>query len=109
MSEINDFRAERDPRLGERLRAHLAATDHPAFVRGVLARLDEMPGRRDGSSWDVLAGWARPGIAAAILLATLAGAAFVVDHARNSADSSTVLAEAIERDQLVGVVLGAGH
>lgn len=105
MTSRNDFDAERDPMLGAQLRALLDAGDPAPFRAAVLGRLDQ----RDASSWDVLADWARPGIAAAILLATLAGAVYAIQAARNSSAPSTVLAEAIERDQVVGVVLGASR
>ena len=105
MTPRNDFSPERDPMLGAQLRALLDGSDPARFRAAVLGRLDE----RDASSWDVLAGWARPGIAAAILLATLAGAVYALQAARNSSGPSTVLAEAIEQDQVVGVVLGASR
>lgn len=105
MTARNDFDAERDPFLGAQLRALLDGADPARFRAAVLGRLDQ----RDASSWDVLAGWARPGIAAAILVATLAGAIYAVQAARNSSGPSTVLAEAIEQDQVVGVVLGASR
>lgn len=105
----NEFGAERDPLLGERLRAHLDPGPAAPFVGQVMARLGERRRAVYDSSWDVLAGWARPGIAAALLLATMAGAALALLEARNSDTQSTVLAEAMERDDLVGVVLGSAR
>ena len=109
MTSGSDFNAERDPMLGAVLRAHLDGADPGGFTRQVLARLG--PGRRAShdSSWDVLANWARPGIAAALLLATMAGAVLAIREVRNSDDPSAVLAEAMERDHLVGVVLGSAR
>lgn len=56
------FDAQPDRRLGDLLRTHLEARDHAAFVArvcGVVAVAGA------GSSWDVLADWVRPGLAAA--------------------------------------------
>lgn len=59
-----------DPRLGEALRALLDPGDSTAFVARVLARAD----RARLSTWDaVLAGWARVGVAAAMIVALTAG------------------------------------
>lgn len=59
---------ERDPVLGAALRAALEAGDDRAFVAGVRARLADAP-----SWWEVLGRWARPGLAAAVVLMALAG------------------------------------
>ena len=59
---------QRDKHLGDALRGALTLPDEPAFVRRVLARLDEA-----GTWWDVLGHWARLGMAAALLLAAGAG------------------------------------
>ena len=56
------FDAQPDRRLGHLLRSHLEAPDHAAFVarvRGAVAVSGV------GTSWDVLADWVRPGLAAA--------------------------------------------
>ena len=57
-----------DAQLGEALRAALDAGDHTAFVAAVLARAD-----RPARTMDVLATWARRGLAAAMVAAALAG------------------------------------
>ena len=62
------FDSERDPRLGDALHRVLDAGDTAAFVARVLARVAAGP-----APWDVLAGWARPGIAAALAAAMAAG------------------------------------
>lgn len=58
----------RDRQLGDALRAVLTRPDEEAFVRRVLARLGET-----GTWWEVLGQWARPGLAAALLLAVVGG------------------------------------
>ncbi|HEU4700366.1 MAG TPA: hypothetical protein VFS40_14375 [Gemmatimonadales bacterium] len=63
-----------DPVLGHLLREHLGAPDDAAFAARVRARLGELerPWRGRGrTSWDVLAGWAAPGLAAAAAAAVL--------------------------------------
>ena len=57
-----------DAQLGEALRAALDPGDHTAFVAAVLARAD-----RPARTMDVLATWARRGLAAAMVAAALAG------------------------------------
>ncbi len=110
MTVNNPFGNEPDAALGSLLRAHLEGTDHDAFTARVRARLAGLPaGGPQDSLWDVLAGWARPGIAAGFLLALLAGAALAVQAARSTDTDPQVLAEAPERDVLIGVVLGAAR
>lgn len=62
------FNLSRDPELGRELRALLDAGDSAGFTASVLARLPER-----NSLWHVLAGWTRPGIAAALVLTTALG------------------------------------
>lgn len=71
MTPPNPFDHAPDPVLGELLRAHLAPPEDATFTARVLARL----GAREDSSLDVLARWARAGIAAALILALAATAA----------------------------------
>jgi len=68
MTLPNPFDPARDRELGALLRAHLEAPGHPAFVAQVLAAAG---GRREEDSLQVLARWARIGVAAALLLATM--------------------------------------
>lgn len=68
MSASNPFDHIPDPELGELLRAHLSAPENDGFAVRVLARL----GAREDSSLEVLARWARLGIAAALVLAAAA-------------------------------------
>jgi GNAT superfamily N-acetyltransferase len=68
MSGSNLFDHTPDEELGSLLRAHLSAPEDDGFTVRVLARL----GAREDSSLEVLARWARLGIAAALLLAAAA-------------------------------------
>jgi hypothetical protein len=70
MSEsITPFDHRPDPVLGSALRAALAPGDRAAFVARVRAAME----RRPDPLMDVLARWARLGIAAALLVALGAG------------------------------------
>lgn len=60
-----------DPELGGLLRAHLEGLAPDQFVHRVMAGL---PQRFTLDSWDVLARWARPGIAAAAIITAALGA-----------------------------------
>ncbi|HEY7029273.1 MAG TPA: hypothetical protein VH438_16780 [Gemmatimonadales bacterium] len=60
-----------DPELGGLLRAHLEGLAPEQFVHRVIAGL---PQRFTQDSWDVLARWARPGIAAAAIITAALGA-----------------------------------
>jgi hypothetical protein len=68
MTAPNPFDHAPDPELGTLLRAHLTAPEDDGFTARILARL----GAREDSSLDVLARWARLGIAAALVLAAAA-------------------------------------
>ncbi|HKV75334.1 MAG TPA: hypothetical protein VJN95_12515 [Gemmatimonadales bacterium] len=68
MSGPNLFDHTPDEELGSLLRAHLAAPEADGFTARVLARL----GAREDSSLEVLARWARLGVAAALVLAAAA-------------------------------------
>ena len=78
---MTPFEHRPDPELGARLRDALEPRDHAAFVARVLAARD----RRNAPTVDVLARWARVGIAAAILAAIAAGFALQ----RNTASAAT--------------------
>jgi hypothetical protein len=70
MSERSAFDHRPDPELGQVLQSILAADDDAAFVEGVLARA--AGGGRERELWDILGVWARPGVAAAGVLAAAA-------------------------------------
>lgn len=67
MTLPNPFDPAPDRELGALLRAHLEAPGHPGFVAQVLAAAGS---RREEDSVQVLARWARVGVAAALVLAT---------------------------------------
>jgi anti-sigma-K factor RskA len=109
MSEHEAFASRPDPRLGGLLRSYLDREGrHEEFAARVLARLGE-----PASSWEVLAGWARPGVAAAVLAAALAGYWFVIREERPSAPELVAELAAtdhpIDRDVLLGDALGTGR
>lgn len=109
MSDHEAFASEPDPRLGALLRSYLdREARHEQFAARVLARLGE-----PASFWEVLAGWARPGIAAAVLAAALAGYWLVLREDRPPAPELVtelvVTDQPIDRDALLGDVLGTGR
>jgi hypothetical protein len=65
----SEFEHRPDVELGAALREALTPADDPAFVQRVVAAAGAMP----AAWWEVLRGWARPGLAAALMLAALAG------------------------------------
>ena len=69
---IDSIGPGRDEALGRLLREALGSGDDAAFAARVMAAVAREP--HDGT-WDVLAHWLRPGLAAALLLAALGGAA----------------------------------
>lgn len=81
MREQLPFDHEPDARLGAALRDALEPRDHDAFVARVVAGL----ATARAGSWDILAGWAGRGIAAALLLAL--GAGFAAGRAMQPAAS----------------------
>ncbi len=92
---LNPFGEERDEPLGRLLREGLDPGDGPAFVRRVLAAL---PANR--SSWEVLAAWARPRIAAALLLAALLG--WALGLATQESDAGTATAAGVVAGEVLG-------
>jgi hypothetical protein len=68
MERPNTFDSRPDPVLGRLLREHLSGPDPEGFVARVRAALDQ-----PDTAMDVLASWARRGLAAAVLLALAAG------------------------------------
>ena len=89
---MTSFDSRPDPVLGAALRAALAPPpgDSAAFVGRVVAAAD----RPAAPLVDVLAGWSRLGIAAALLAALFAGVA--VGRDAGSADSATSSPDAAE-------------
>ena len=91
---MTPFEHRPDPELGALLRAALDPPrgDHAAFVARVVAAAE----RRDAPTMDVLARWARVGIAAAVLAAIAAGFAVqrngAADDALNGTETGAVFA-----------------
>ncbi len=101
----NPFDSTRDAALGQLLREELTPRDVDSFTARILGQLG---GR--GSSWDVLASWARPGIAASLLLASLLGYWLVVEHRSMSMPTASELLATDQRldgGVVMDVVLGA--
>ncbi len=75
MSTSSVFDHQPDPKLGRELRAVLSAHDDAQFVHGVVAAADRTYGERQlpGEWWEVLTVWARPGLAAALVLLAVVG------------------------------------
>lgn len=61
------FDHRQDRELGDALRAVLSGKDEAEFVETVMARAAEFQDRESGITdwWEILSGWARPGLAAA--------------------------------------------
>jgi hypothetical protein len=107
MSANSPFDAGRDPELGDALRVVLTPGGNAEFVSRVLAGLPAA-----GSSWDVLAGWARPGIAAALLFAAALGYWLMPrDQGGPAPTAVEVLAadQPLDQDALTSVLLGTGR
>lgn len=75
MNDERMFDHRPDPELGAALRRALdpSRDDHAAFVARVMARYDGALAAATVPTWEVLAAWARRGIAAAVAAAVLAG------------------------------------
>jgi hypothetical protein len=71
MTAHDSFDHRPDPTIGGLLRDHLGVEDHEAFVvrMKVAARRGRRPARPASMrEWDLLAGWFRPGMAAAVAI-----------------------------------------
>ncbi len=81
MNEERTFDHRPDPELGGVLRRALDSPrdDQAAFVARVMARYDDALAAATVPTWEVLAGWARRGIAVALLAAVVGG--FVLGRA----------------------------
>ncbi|HWC74603.1 MAG TPA: hypothetical protein VG454_11775 [Gemmatimonadales bacterium] len=68
MKDFESFDQRPDPELGAALRAALDSSSpgHSAFVARVMAQYDRALDEATVPTWEVLASWFRPGIAAAI-------------------------------------------
>lgn len=86
MHDERQFDHTPDPVLGGALRSALGAQtgDQTAFVARVMARYDATLAAATVPTWEVLAGWARRGITAAVAAAVLAG--FLLGRSLQSPD-----------------------
>ena len=75
MKNPESFDHRPDPELGKALHAALERADNPAFVARVMANYDRALEQATVATWEVLASWFRPGVAAAIV-ALVAGFLF---------------------------------
>ena len=75
MKNPETFDHRPDPELGKALRAALERSDTSAFVARVMASYDRALEQATVPTWEVLASWFRPGVAAAIV-ALIAGVLF---------------------------------
>jgi len=89
MNEERMFDHRPDPELGAALRRALdpPRNDQGAFVARVMARYDEALSAATVPTWEVLAGWARRGIAAALLAAVVGG--FLLGRALQTPEPET--------------------
>jgi hypothetical protein len=108
MTSIEPFDSRPDPALGAQLRACLDPDDNAAFAARVRARLP-----RAGSQWDTLAQWARPGIAAVLMIAAALGYWVVLQEARMAPPGEATEIATGDRptssDGLMSVVLGGAR
>jgi len=82
------FDHRRDAELGDALREALASDDDLTFVQRVLAKLAtvEGPVATGAEWWEILSGWARPGLAVAGV-ALVAGLVFWMSGVRAQPDT----------------------
>jgi hypothetical protein len=110
MTMDEPFETGPDPALGAELKRLFDPGDDSGFAARVLSRL---PQRRGSTLWDVLAYWTRPGIAAAVMAAAqLCYWEALRETEALTAEPVTELAATdrdLDRDVLVGVVLGSGQ
>jgi hypothetical protein len=101
---MNDFDHRPDRVLGDALREALSATDDAAFARRVV---DRMPSVLAGESWwEVLGGWARPGVAAAAAILVAVSVWLSGQRSTDTASPETV-ATAAETTLTAGTLLAS--
>ena len=96
MNEDRLFDHQPDPALGAALRRALetpAPRTQEQFVARVLAAYETALEQTTVPTWQVLAGWARPGIAAAVLAAAFAGV--LLGRALHAPDAPATIETAI--------------
>ena len=100
MSEINPFDPERDPALGARLREVLSLRDEAGFLARVRAAVAVT---RQERTFDVLARWLRPNVAAAAAVLLLgAGYWWYRDANGRGTGGTATVAELLVTDSVPG-------
>jgi hypothetical protein len=95
MSGINPFDPQRDPALGALLRDALTGGDEAGFLARVRASVALT---RQERTFDVLARWLRPNVAAAAAILLLGAALWWYQVANRSAAGSASVAELLVSD-----------
>lgn len=98
MSGINPFDPDRDPALGALLRDALTGGDEAGFLARVRASVALT---RQERTFDVLARWLRPNVAAAAAIMLLGGALWWYEMASRSGGTATA-AELLVSDAVPG-------
>ena len=94
MTERSEFDHRPDPQIRRALRTALSGSDHAAFVKRVVARAaDRSTSAPAGDWWEVLSGWVRPGLAAAVAL-TAAATIWLAGSLREP-ENGTAIADAL--------------
>ena len=103
MSESSPFDSQPDPELGAVLRDALTPGGERAFVARVMTAVDarEMAAAAELPWWQVLRGWARPGLAAALALAAGATVWAVAAERRGEQPDATLETVFLARAQTV--------
>lgn len=99
MSGVNPFDPERDPALGALLRDALTGSDEAGFLARVRASVALT---RQERTFDVLARWLRPNVAAAAAIMLLGAALWWYQVAHRSAAGSATVAELLVSDSEPG-------
>ena len=97
MSGINPFDPERDAALGALLREALTGADQAGFLARVRASVALT---RQERTFDVLARWLRPHVAAAAAVVLLGAAAWWYQEAKAGAAGTATVAELLVSDSV---------
>ena len=97
MSGINPFDPERDPALGAMLREALTGADQAGFLARVRASVALT---RQERTFDVLARWLRPNVAAAAAILLLGTAVWWYREANAGAAGTATVAELLVSDSV---------
>lgn len=97
MSGINPFDPEHDPALGAMLREALTGADQSGFLARVRASVAMT---RQERTFDVLARWLRPNVAAAAAIMMLGAALWWYQQATTGATRTATVAELLVSDSV---------